>query len=210
MKKPVIIIGGGGHSKVLINSLKLIGREIIGITERNNSAAPILDVPIIGNDSAVYSFHPSQIELVNGLGSVSSVRHRAAIFDHFSKRGYQFSTVIHPAAIVASDAKLYQGVQIMAGAIVQPGCLIGKNTILNTRASVDHDCKIGSHVHIAPGVTLSGNVHIAEGVHIGTGAIVIQEIKIHAKSTVAAGAVVIRNVDSCTKVIGVPAKEVKL
>jgi len=94
----------------------------------------------------------------------------------------------------------------MAGAVVQAGCVIGSNTIINTRASVDHDSKIGAHVHVAPGVVLSGGVTIYDEAHLGTGAVVIQGVTIGRASVVGAGAVVIRDVSDGAKVVGVPAK----
>ena len=96
----------------------------------------------------------------------------------------------------------------MAGSVIQPGSVIGRNVIINTRTSIDHDCEISDHVHVAPGVTLSGKVKIAAGAHIGTGATVIQGINIGANSMIGAGAVVVSDVAGDSKVIGVPAREV--
>ena len=78
---------------------------------------------------------------------------------------------------------------------------IGANSIVNTRAAVDHDCKIGETVHIAPGVTLSGNVRVGDRTHIGTGAVVIQGIFIGEDSLVAAGAVVCRDLPAKSRLI---------
>jgi UDP-perosamine 4-acetyltransferase len=95
----------------------------------------------------------------------------------------------------------------MAGAVIQSGSRIGINSIINTRASVDHDCVIGNHVHISPGVTLSGGVEIGTCSHIGTGSTVIQGIVIGNSCLAAAGAVVTKDVIAGVKVRGVPARE---
>jgi acetyltransferase-like isoleucine patch superfamily enzyme len=84
---------------------------------------------------------------------------------------------------------------------------VGHNSIINTRASVDHDCVIGAHVHLAPGVTLSGGVTVGEGTHIGTGAVVIQGMTIGPRAIVGAGAVVVADVPAGAVVLGVPARE---
>ena len=89
----------------------------------------------------------------------------------------------------------------MAGCVIQTGTNIGANSIVNTRASIDHDCTIGETVHIAPGVTLSGNVRVGDRTHIGTGAVVIQGIAIDADSLVAAGAVVYRDLPAKSRLI---------
>jgi len=208
--RPVIIIGGGGHARVLISSLKALRREIIGLLHPDTSliGQNIAGIRILGNDDKVKDYAPDEVELINGLGSVSLPEKRKDIYMKFKKNGYSFASVVHPSAIVVDDVQTGEGVQIMAGAILQTGCLIDDNAIINTGAIVDHDCKIGAHVHIAPGAVISGGVEIGEMVHIGTGANVIQGINIQSGSVIGAGAVVIRNVSAATKVAGNPAKEV--
>ena len=211
MSLPVIIIGAGGHSKVLIDALQLSCHKIIGIvdTDPDKKGTSILGIPVIGDDEIVCSYSPETIQLVNGIGSTALPLLRQSIFETFRKKGYMFASVIHPSAVIASCVEIAEGVQIMAGAVIQPGCFVGLNTIINTRASVDHDCSIGEHVHLSPGVTLSGNVGIGDGSHIGTGATVIQGIGIGSGCLVAAGAVVVSNINDNATVYGVPAKEAK-
>jgi len=210
MKRPVIIVGGGGHAKVVIDMLLASSVEIIGVTDSNpvKTGTVVLRIPVIGTDEVILQYKPEQILLCNGLGSVGLPRVRTEIFIYFKKLGYSFITIQHPSAIVASDVVLGEGVQIMAGVIIQPGCMIGLNSIINTGTSVDHDCCVGSHAHLAPGVTLSGGVKTGDGVHIGTGAVLIQGVHIGENSLVGAGAVVLKNVAENVKVIGVPAREV--
>jgi UDP-perosamine 4-acetyltransferase len=144
---------------------------------------------------------------VNGLGSVESTAKRAALFQRFKGKGYRFATVVHPSAVVAGDVVLEEGVQVMAGAVIQPGTRVGENTIVNTGAIVDHDCALASHVHVAPGAVLSGGVSIGEGTHVGTGAKIIQGVRVGSHSLVAAGAVVVDPVGERARVFGVPARE---
>ena len=209
--RPVIIIGGGGHARVLISSLKSLRREIIGILHPDTSliGESIVGIRVLGNDHKVSDYAPDTIELVNGLGSVALPEKRKDIYMKFKKNGYSFAIVIHPYAIVVDDVKIGEGVQIMAGAILQAGCLIGDNTIINTGAIVDHDCKIGAHVHIAPGSVISGGVDIGEMVHIGTGATIIQGMKIGDSAVIGAGSVVIDNVPSNNMFVGVPARKIE-
>lgn len=207
MDKPVIIIGAGGHAKVLYDSLRLLRIEVLGVLDK--SPPPVDragDMPIIGDDSAISAYSNDAVELANGLGSVGDTALRASIYYKFKKLGYSFRQVIHPNAIIASDCLLGEGVQVMAGAVVNTGTKIAENAIINTGAVVDHDCFIGSHVHIAPGSTLSGGVQVGDGSHIGTGATVIQGVSIGNNVLVGAGAVVVNDVPSGAKVVGVPAK----
>jgi UDP-perosamine 4-acetyltransferase len=208
LELPVIIIGGGGHAKVVASTLLLCRRSILGFVDLNPVAVPLLGIRCLGNDSAV-SFHsPSEVLLVNGVGSACCTANRRAVYDRFMRERYRFATVIHPTAVVASELEIEDGVQIMAGAILQPGSSIGANAIVNTGAIIDHDCVVGSHAHIAPGAVLSGGVRVDSGAHIGTGACVIQGVFIGADSIVGAGAVVIKDVPPGVTTVGVPAKTI--
>jgi len=208
MAKPVIIIGAGGHAKVVANALQLSGVNIIGLTDANNAlhGTSVLDCPVLGNDEIIRTYEKTDLNLVVGIGSTEPDKIRRHIFERFLHDGYSFLTCVHPSTIVASDVELGIGTQIMAGAIVQPGCKIGMNSIINTSASVDHDCRIGDHAHIAPGTVLGGTVIIGDGAHIGTNATVIENVFVGSKAMVAAGACVISDISSNARFAGIPAK----
>jgi len=209
--KKIIIIGAGGHTRVLISALKALRREIIGILDPDVKliGQTIAGIPVLGNDDTISNYAPDAVELANGIGSVALPEKRKAIYMKFKNAGYSFARVVHPSVIVMEDVQLGEGVQIMAGAIVQTGCAIGNNTIINTGAVVDHDCIIGAHVHIAPGAVLSGGVVIGEMSHIGTAVTIIQGIKIAERVVVGAGAVIIKNITPGKKVAGNPAKDIQ-
>jgi UDP-perosamine 4-acetyltransferase len=202
---PVIVIGGGGHAKVLMSALLLRERSVFGFVDLNLNLPPLLGAPHLGNDSAVLGYPPDDVQLVNGVGSIGCTRDHQNVYDWFVQKGYRFATVVHPSAVVAPEVQIEDGVQVLAGAVVQAGCRLGANVIVNTGARVDHDCIIDSHAHVAPGVTMCGVVHVGAGAHIGAGATVIQGIRIGAGSVVGAAALVIRNVPQGAKVVGVPA-----
>lgn len=206
----IIILGAGGHARVLISALKLSKTDIMGITDLlpNKVNDHINGISVLGKDDIILKYSPDSILLVNAIGSVSSPEKRKDIYNKFKNYGYSFMTVVHPSATIVNEVKLGEGVQIMASSIIQTGCVIGDNSIVNTGAIVDHDCVIGAHVHVAPGAVLSGGVEVAAMVHIGTGATIIQGIKIGEGSIVGAGAVVIKDIPSGKKVAGNPAKEI--
>ena len=208
MQKPIIILGAGGHAKVLIDTLQRQSANILGITDPDPQKIGeyILGIPVIGDDDVINTNDNDLIELVNGIGVVVDKKRRQQIFYNFKRQGYSFTSVIHDSAILSPDAMLSEGVQIMAGAVIQPGCKIGINSIINTRASIDHDTIIGAHVHIAPGVTVSGGVQIGDGTLVGSGVTIIQGVRIGKDATVAAGAAVIRDVPDGVTVMGIPAK----
>lgn len=207
-EKPVIILGAGGHAKVLLDILLEQNATILGFVEKNgvNRPADLCGVPVIGNDSGIDRYTPYEIELVNGIGSIGSTELRQKVYEKFKQQGYCFRQVIHSNAYISSRAELGEGVQILAGAIVNIGTRIGENSIINTKASLDHDCIVGAHVHIAPGVTLSGGVIVGDSSHIGTGATAIQGVSIGAGAIVGAGAVVVDNLTEGKMFRGVPAR----
>ncbi len=179
-KVPVIVIGTGGHARVLLDALQLQGIPILGVTRTalDQVEKSKVKVPILGTDDVIFKQLPNQVHLVNGIGQVRVEAKRSQIFDRFKDKGYSFATVIHPSAIISSDVIIEEGAQIMAGVIIQTGSRIGANSIVNTGASIDHDCIVGSHVHLAPRVVLSGGVIVGNGSHLGTGAIVVQCVSI--------------------------------
>jgi sugar O-acyltransferase (sialic acid O-acetyltransferase NeuD family) len=204
---PIIVVGGSGHAKVLVSTLLLEHRAVLGFVDPDLSLPPLLGVPRLGDDNEVFRHAPDRIRLVNGVGSGRSTELRKSVYARFREKQYLFEAVIHPSASIAPDVHAGEGLQVMAGAIVQTGVRLGENVIVNTGAIVDHDCVIGDHAHVAPGATLSGCVHLDDGVHVGTGASVIQGIRVGTGSTVGAGAVVLHDVPAGTTVVGVPAKE---
>ncbi len=207
MNKPIIIIGNGGHASVLTEILLSNNQKIIGFT------APVFEnnfynIPYLGNDEVILDYHPLDIELVLAIGMVNPSPLREKIYKRFCKENYHFKNVIHSSAIIAPSVKFGQGVQVMAGSIIQTNTEVADNSIINTGALIDHDCKVGPHIHIAPGTKISGNVRVNKGTFIGTGATIIQGIEIGENCLIGAGAVVVKNITSDMKVVGVPAKEV--
>ena len=187
---PVIVLGSGGHARVLIDALLLNSVKLLGTTDVVPKNMSLLGVSYLGDDNVVERYSPSEVCLVNGVGSISQPYLREKLFKKFKNLGYKFINVIHPFAVIAADVRLGEGVQVMAGAVLQPGSVIGDNVIVNTNASVDHDCRIGQHVHLAPGVVICGNVCVEELGHVGAGAKILQSVRVGARALVSAGTLV--------------------
>jgi UDP-perosamine 4-acetyltransferase len=205
--KPVIVLGAGGHAKVLIDALQQLKSPILGITDPHLEVGQkVMDVPVLGNDDKILSYSPQEVFLVNTLGSIRDTKARRRLYDLWKARGYGFASLIHPKAILAPDVKLAEGVQVLAGAIVNTGTEVGENTILNTGSILEHDCSVGSHVHVGPGSRVAGQVRIGSGSHIGIGSTIIQNLTIGENCLIAAGAVVVTSCEDNRVMMGVPAR----
>lgn len=196
LQRPLVMLGAGGHARVLLALVRAIGRPLLGVCD------PVLqaegrerwhEVNVLGDDAAMDRLGPHQVDLMLGVGKLPRSTARADLYAAWSTRGYAFPPLVHPAAWVAADVELSDGVQIMAGAVVQPGCMLGRNSIVNTRASVDHDCRIGADVHVAPGAVLCGNAEIGDRVFIGAGAVLIQGLRVGPDAIVGAGVTLVRD-----------------
>ena len=211
MNCPVYILGAGGHGRVVLELIRSLGYDVAGFTDPDRElwGKEIQGVPVIGGDDEILKKPTKGVALTMGMGGVGDNGPRMKLYQSLSSRGFIFPCFSHPAAMVSESARLGNGTVVMAGVVVQAGCLLGENVIINTGALVDHDCHIEDHAHIAPGAVLSGNVSVGSGAHVGTGAVVIQGIRIGERALVAAGAVVVKDVKKRGRVSGVPAKEMK-
>ncbi|QMV41701.1 acetyltransferase [Cohnella cholangitidis] len=207
--KSCIVIGGGGHAKVLIDMLNRNGYNIVGYSALSPSNQEVFrELAYLNAEIDLDSKEFSTIALFNGIGSTGNPKKRKEVFEQWTRKGYPFPAIVHPLAFVADDVRLADGAQVMVGAIVQPSSSVGENSIINTKSSVDHDCFVGNHVHISPGAVLCGDVCVEDEAHIGAGAIIKQGIRVGMGSIVGAGAVVVNNIRPGTTVVGIPAREV--
>lgn len=194
-KKQIIVLGGGGHAKVLMGVLSRLPQyEVLGFLDDNENINSFFQYKRIGKLFPVDTNLPTKL-VVLGLGHLGRSAFRRKVIEAYVSAGYEFETLVAPTATVSPFSTLGKGVVIADGAIVQPGSSIGDYSILNTNAVVDHDCTIGKNVHMATGVNVSGEVKVGDNVLLGTGVSVIQQINIADNCIIGAGVTVLRNCD---------------
>jgi sugar O-acyltransferase (sialic acid O-acetyltransferase NeuD family) len=202
----VILVGAGGHAKALLEALELSGAEVLGFVAPSEEGSRLGDVKYLGTDADLAQFDTSTVELVNGIGSVSSLAAREKVFSKLTSAGFKFASIVHSRAHVSPSARLGAGSQILVGAIVGAGVTIGINAIINSGAIVEHDSSIGDHTHVSPGAVIAGDVTVGSSSHVGLGARIIQGIAVGEQAVVGAGAVVISDVEPGKTVVGIPAR----
>lgn len=207
MTDRLVILGAGGHARVLLDALATHDAVVEGCLALDQPGGEWpADIPWLGNDDALSTLDPAAVRLVNGVGAAGSTALRRAAFERAKEKGFTFESVVHPTSIIGTEVSLGEGAQVMAGAIVQKGTALGANALICIGAIIDHDARIAPHAFIAPGAAFSGNVALGDGAFVGTGATVIQGVNIGAGALVAAGAVVIGDVPDGETVGGVPAR----
>lgn len=204
----VILWGGTGQAKVVRPIFHRLGARVIAVFDDTPSLAPpFADVPLYhGSEFAGWrARHPGQIGFCVAIGNPHG-RVRIRIHERLAAEGLVPTTIAHPTAFIEDNATIGEGSQLMAGAFVGAEARLGRQCIINTKASVDHEDVLADGVEIAPGATLCGLVHIGVNGWVCAGATVLPRIRIGEDAIVGAGAVVTKHVADGTKVVGVPAR----
>lgn len=205
--RPLVLLGAGGHARVLAALARAAGHNVLGVCDPALAVDGVSNwetLDVLGDDGALDRLPPDRIVLMLGVGQLVEGTLRERLYASWRARGYDFPALVHPTAWVAPGVVLGDGVQVMAGAVIQPGCEVGDNSIINTRVGVDHDCHIGRNVHVAPGATLCGTVKVEDGAFIGAGATVIQGVRIGGRAVVGAGVTLVRDLTPRMTVLGAP------
>jgi sugar O-acyltransferase (sialic acid O-acetyltransferase NeuD family) len=195
----VLIQGGGGHGKVVLDCLHDMGVEVVGVVDTKNEG----NLLGVQRYRAVDSGFAAEAGMIIAIGD-NQVRKQVA-----AASGRAFQNAIHPTALVSKHATVGRGCMILHHSVIQAGATLGDHVIVNTGAQVDHDCVVAGFVHLAPRTTLCGNVSIGEGTLIGAGAVVIPGKKIGAWCVIGAGAVVISDIPDFSVAVGNPARVIK-
>ncbi len=191
--KQVIIIGAGGHARVIGDIVRRAGDCLLGFLDDN--------VPALGK-VADYVNYPDA-HFVIGIGNAAVRRKIAGLL-----AGVRWYTAIHPAAVIGENVQIGEGTVVMANAVVNPGARVGDHCILNTGSIVEHDNIIENYVHISVGAKLAGTVTIGENTWVGIGAVVSNNLMVCADCMIGAGAVVVKNIRESGTYVGVPAKKI--
>ena len=201
----VVLIGSGGHAKVVIELVHAEGKyQILGCTGLAEGGFLLGDVPILGTDTVLPTLLARGVK--NAFVAIGDNRLRLRLLTQVSEVGFKLINAVSPNAVVSPSAMLGRGIAIMAGAVINASAQIGDGAIINTNAGVDHDCRIGSAAHIGPGSALAGNVEIGRESFLGIGTCVLPGVRIGNRAIIGAGSVVTRDIPDEVTAMGVPAR----
>ena len=188
----IILIGGGGHCKSVIDVIEQDSRyQIAGIIDKPNLLGQlILGYPIIGNDFDLENLSKKFKYALVTVGHIKSPLLRIRLFELAIKLGFKLPCIISPKAHVSKHSQIGNGTIIMHNSVVNANVIIGENCIINTQALIEHDCIISSHCHVSTNATINGNVNIESGTFIGSNSTIVESIKIKKNSFIKAGTLV--------------------
>lgn len=200
--KKILILGAGGHGRVVADIARLNGyTDIRFLDDINENKFCTIDgkisdyVPFLDN----YDF----------FVAIGNNEIRKQFFETLVAKNANIVTLIHPNAVICRDVKIGNGSVIMAGAVINTNVYIGDGVIVNTASSIDHDCVIGNYSHVSVGAHIAGTVNVGECVFIGAGATLINNLSIENNCKIGAGATVITDIKDSGTYVGVPAKKKK-
>jgi UDP-perosamine 4-acetyltransferase len=189
----IVVYGGGGHGKALIELLRVLGTyHIVGVVDDGLPAGQtILDIPVVGGGESLEALYEQGERLaVNAVGGIGDVAVRIKVFQRIAQAGFACPAVAHPTAFIEASARLSPGVQVFPHAYVGSDARVGYGSIINTGAIVSHDCVLGDYTNLSPGAILAGAVQIGSGALIGMGATINLEAHIGAGARIGNGATV--------------------
>lgn len=207
-----LIIGAGGHGKVVLDILRAAGEHRpVGFVDADPSLAgtTVGGLPVFGPVNQLPKLR-QQHRIKGAIVAIGDNTVRRSYAARVVEHGYELVNAVHPAVVVSPTAIVGRNVVIAAGAVVCTEAKLADSVIVNTSAVVDHECVIGEAVHLAPMAALAGRVTVEPEAFVGMGARVIQCLTIGRRAVVGAGAVVLVDVPAYATVVGVPARVVKI
>lgn len=204
----IVVVGGGGHSRVVVEVLLAAGWRVAGYTDPGGAGGSFGGVPCLGDDGVLPSLTGTVRYAIIALGD-NALRSRLA--RRVEAMGFELGNAIHPTAVVSPSVILGRGIAIMANAVLNAGTVVLDDSIINTAATVDHDCRIGRDVHIAPGSHLAGYVTVGDGALVGVGSVVGRgrPVQVGDWAVAGSGSVIVHDVPPGITVVGNPARPLR-
>ena len=204
----VVIVGSGGHAKVIIDILNSSNKyDPVGCVSADLTVKVVAGGPVLGNDATLPQLFFKGIKYA--FVAIGDNKKREKLSKYVVESDFELINAISVYSYIASSVTLDKGIAVMPGAVINAYSVIENNVIINTGATIDHDCFIAAGCHIAPGCNIAGNVSIGQGSFLGVGCKVVPKITIGEWSIIGAGAVVVSDLPEYSLALGSPATVIK-
>lgn len=192
--KNLVLVGGGGHCKSVIEAAESAGYSILGVLDLPNEVGKdILATKIIGTDNDI-PLYKDKAEFVITIGFIKDPSLRIKLYNRVKEAGGQLATIIASTAYVSKYAKLGEGTVVLHNAFVNAGVKVGNNVILNTFSNIEHDAEIGDHCHISTGTMVNGECKVGDRCFIGSQSVLSNCITVGDDIIVGAGSFVRKSI----------------
>lgn len=206
MARPLILIGGGGHCKSVIEACRSCGRKIIGIFDvKEKIGQHVLDVPIIATEDDILRY-VDDVEFIITVGFIKDPTIHNRILALVRSVGGRLGTVIASTAHVSPYSEIGRGTVVLHGACINAAAKVGENVIVNTLSNIDHDVVVEDNCHISTCATVNGKSKIGRNTFIGSQAVVCQCVEICENVVIGAGGIVIKDITSPGVYVGTPVR----
>lgn len=203
--KPIVLIGGGGHCKSVIEAIESSSRTVFGILDvAENIGNEVLGYKIMGTDDDITTY-ARDCEFLITVGHIKNSSVREKIDEKIKEAKGTLAIVVARTANVSEHAKLNMGTVVLHGAMVNAGAIIGVNCIINTLANVEHDVVVGDFCHISTGAMINGNCKVGSRTFLGSQSVMLNGIEICESCVIAAGSFVRKSIKETGIYSGNPA-----
>lgn len=209
-EKNLLLIGGGGHCRSIIDSLMQSNQYTnVGIIDFN-VGSDMGGLSVVGNDDDLTTLYQNKWNYAFvSLGSIESTEKRRRLYEKIRQIGFIIPSIIDTSSVVAHTVRLGIGCYIGKGVVINANSKIGDGCIINTRSVIEHDCMVGEFSHISTGSILCGEVCIGADTHIGAGTVIRQQINIGYNSIIGIGSVVVKDIPNNVKAFGNPCRVIE-
>ena len=188
--KKLILVGGGGHCKSVIDVAESAGFQIQGILDiPENVGKKVLDYSIVGTDDQIPDYVNDAVFIVT-VGHIKDAALRIKLHQKIVDAGGTLATVIASTAHISKYAQIGEGSVIMHHAVVNADAIIGRGCIINTFANIEHDAKIGNYCHISTGAMINGNCVVGNETFFGSQSVMVNGIEITSGCVIGAGSLI--------------------
>jgi acetyltransferase EpsM len=200
----VIIVGAGGHGRVVLDIVRAMHREVVGFLDDECKEREVNGTIVLGGCDKLAS--PTFVKNHDVVVAIGDNRTRRHFAEQVLRNCGRLVLAVHPACVVSATAEIGEGTVVVPGVVINANARIGRFCIVNTGATIGHDVVLEDGAQIAPGVNLGGGASCGEDSFIGIGAAVAPGVRIGAGAVLGAGATAVRDIDPGAIAFGTPAK----